>query len=498
MKKNTHGYIELTLSQFYKNKLAVCGVWIILLLFFTAIYAPLLANNKPVIIYAKFHELYEDNFYALISNIQIHIDRYMETKSTHHHVSSANNLKNIKNSFNLVKRHLYENKRLTLEEFEQKLYRSFSANDIKDAKEILSLINNSLDPYKTEIKNIIRFPVLNNLSFLDIFFMIFFPLFFILVILKNMFRRNKLQLKIKKELIICISISSLLAVTYFLSTTYYFDSANYKDIIHSTPQNKIFYIMPPVPYGENENIISESSQKPSWLISSKTNTANYHYLGTDTNGRDVLCRMIWGTRISMSVGFIAVGICFLIGIFFGSLAGYFKGWVDVSISRLIEVVICFPVFFLILTVLAFLRPSIINIMVVIGITGWTGIARLCRGEFLKHVTQDYVTAATALGASHIRIIFKHILPNGLGPVLVAVSFGIAGAILTESALSFLGFGVPQPTASWGDLLNNGRNNIQGTWWLTIFPGMAIFIAVTAFNLAGEGLRDALDPRLKQD
>jgi peptide/nickel transport system permease protein len=207
--------------------------------------------------------------------------------------------------------------------------------------------------------------------------------------------------------------------------------------------------------------------------------------------------MIWGTRISMSVGFIAVGICLVIGIFFGSLSGFFRGWIDIAISRLVELVICFPVFFIILTVLAFLRPSIVNIMVVIGITGWTGIARLCRGEFLKLVKMDFVTAAHALGTSNTRIIFKHILPNAMGPVLVAVSFGIAGAILTESALSFLGFGVPQPTASWGDLLNNGRNDIQGTWWLTIFPGLAIFLAVTAFNLAGEGIRDALDPRLKQ-
>ncbi len=496
MKKNELGYIELTLKQFLKNKLAVCGVWIILLLFFSAIYAPLIANNKPILIKTKFQDLYEDNFYALLSNIQIYIDNL----DTHHphSINKKANIKNLKNSFKSIEKQLFNDKKNELNQLNDKLFSSFNDNNTTQAKEVLSIINNSFNPEKVEIKQIFKFPALKNLSFTDIFFMLFFPLFFVLVILKNIFRKKYAKIKAKRELIFCAFVSIAGAVIYLFLSPPFFDTSPYKEIIKNTPVNEIFYAMPPIPYGENENIISQASQKPSWLIPATEQNENYHVLGTDTTGRDVLCRMVWGTRISMSVGFIAVGICFIIGVFFGSLAGYFRGWVDISISRLIEIVICFPVFFLILTVLAFLRPSIFNIMVVIGITGWTGIARLCRGEFLKLVKQDFVTAATALGASNMRIIFKHILPNGLGPVLVAVSFGIAGAILTESALSFLGFGVPQPTASWGDLLNNGRNNIQGTWWLTIFPGLAIFVAVTAFNLAGEGLRDALDPRLKRE
>lgn len=221
-----------------------------------------------------------------------------------------------------------------------------------------------------------------------------------------------------------------------------------------------------------------------------------HLLGTDDRGRDVLSRMIHGSRVSLSVGFVAVSIATFIGVCLGAMAGYYGGKVDVLISRAIEVMICFPTFFLILTVLAFLRPSIYNIMIIIGITGWPGVARLVRGEFLKQRQLDYVTAARAVGASDLRIIFYHILPNSLAPVLVSATFGIAGAILLESSLSFLGFGVPPPTPSWGEILSQSKNYIDFAWWLTIFPGVAIFLTVTAYNLVGEGLRDAVDPRLK--
>jgi peptide/nickel transport system permease protein len=221
-----------------------------------------------------------------------------------------------------------------------------------------------------------------------------------------------------------------------------------------------------------------------------------HLLGTDDRGRDVMARMIHGTRISLSVGFVAVSIYTVIGVFLGALAGFYGGRVDMIISRLIEVMICFPTFFLILTVLAFLPPSIYNIMIVLGLTGWTGVARLVRGEFLKQRKIDYVSAAKAVGASDLRIIFYHILPNSLAPVLVSATFGIAGAILVESSLSYLGFGVPPPTPSWGEILSQSKNYIDFAWWLTIFPGVAIFLTITAYNLVGEGLRDAVDPRLK--
>jgi peptide/nickel transport system permease protein len=223
-----------------------------------------------------------------------------------------------------------------------------------------------------------------------------------------------------------------------------------------------------------------------------------HWLGTDDRGRDVLARMVWGTRISMSIGFVAVGISVLIGAVVGCLAGYYGGWIDLLIQRVIEILMCFPTFFLILAIIAFLRPSIWNIMAVLGLLGWTGIARLVRGEFLKLREGEFALAARASGLSDGRVMFRHLLPNALAPVLVSATFGIAGAILTESGLSFLGFGVQPPTASWGELLKQSQRLVSsGIWWLVVFPGAAVFLTVTAFNLVGEGLRDAMDPRLRE-
>ncbi|MCX5757336.1 MAG: ABC transporter permease, partial [Candidatus Hydrogenedentes bacterium] len=180
----------------------------------------------------------------------------------------------------------------------------------------------------------------------------------------------------------------------------------------------------------------------------------------------------------------------------GAVAGFYGGMADLAVQRLIEIVMCFPTFILILSLIAFLPPSIYNVMVVIGITGWTGVARLVRGEFMRLRESDFATAAHATGLSDKRIMFRHLLPNALSPVLVSATFGVAGAILTESALSFLGFGVPPPTASWGELLSQSQRFVDRAWWLVTFPGLAIFVTVTAFNLVGEGLRDAMDPRLK--
>lgn len=245
-------------------------------------------------------------------------------------------------------------------------------------------------------------------------------------------------------------------------------------------------VVPPIPYAPERSNLRDRLQAPSAA----------HWLGTDDRGRDVLSRLIWGTRISVSVGFISVGIALLIGVIAGAIAGYYGGIADLVMQRVIEIVMCFPTFILILSLIAFLPPSIYNIMVVIGITGWTGVARLIRGEFLKLRSSDFATAARATGLSDARIMFRHLLPNALSPVLVSATFGVAGAILTESALSFLGFGVPPPTPSWGELLSQSQRFIEIAWWLVTFPGLAIFVTVTAFNLVGEGLRDAMDPRLK--
>jgi len=278
---------------------------------------------------------------------------------------------------------------------------------------------------------------------------------------------------------------------------------------------QVVAIYPPIPFGPTEQDMDSPVKPPFYrkprymppppgpsgqtgepvLFWRKSNDGFPHILGTDDVGRDVLVRMLYGLRISLTVGFVAVGIYMAIGIVLGALAGYFGGFLDIMISRLIEVIMLFPAFFLILTLVGLLGQSIYIIMVVIGLTGWPTIARLIRGEVLKQRNTDYVTAARAAGASDLRIIFRHVLPNAVSPAMVAAPFGIAGAIITEAGLSLLGFGVRLPAPSWGLLLRTGSENYH-YWWLVVFPSLAMFITVTAFNLVGNGLRDAMDPRLR--
>ncbi len=224
-----------------------------------------------------------------------------------------------------------------------------------------------------------------------------------------------------------------------------------------------------------------------------------NWLGTNQQGFDVFAQMVHGTQIALSVGFISMGIAGAIGIFIGALAGYLGGWVDMVLSRLIELVMCVPSLVLILALVAMLdEVTNFHLMAIVGITSWTGIARLTRAEFMKLKQMEFIIAARAIGASQGRIMFRHVLRNALAPVLVPITFGIASAILIESGLSYLGFGASPPNPSWGTLLRSGRDTIQQTWWLIVFPGTAIFLTVLAYNLIGESLQEATDPRLRQD
>jgi peptide/nickel transport system permease protein len=222
-----------------------------------------------------------------------------------------------------------------------------------------------------------------------------------------------------------------------------------------------------------------------------------HWLGTDQLGRDVLTRLLYGAQVSLSVGLIAVGLATVLGLLVGALAGFYGGRTDAFLMRLTDVMLCFPSFFLILAVIAFLEPSLTNIMIVIGLTSWMGVSRLIRAEFLRLRGTEFVLAAQSLGVSSAGLIRKHLLPNSLAPVYVTVTLGVAGAILVESGLSFLGIGVQPPTPSWGNLLTAGKETVEVAWWLVLYPGVAILITVLAFNLLGEGLRDVLDPRLQK-
>lgn len=224
--------------------------------------------------------------------------------------------------------------------------------------------------------------------------------------------------------------------------------------------------------------------------------SSQHLLGTDDLGRDILSRMLSGIRVSLTVGFSAVGIMALIGTMLGIISGYFGGKTDVIIMRFVDIMLCFPTFFLIILVIAFLEPNIYNVMIVIGLTSWPGLTRLVRAEVLSLREREFIQAADLLGLTHARIFFVHILPNVISPILVAATLGVGDAILTESGLSFLGLGIQPPASSWGQMLSAGKDYIYFAWWLSLFPGLAILMTVMAFNLLGEGLRDVMDPRTK--
>ncbi|MBN1436229.1 MAG: ABC transporter permease subunit [Sedimentisphaerales bacterium] len=336
----------------------------------------------------------------------------------------------------------------------------------------------------------LQFPLFRNLQMVDYWIFMAAITAIILVILA---RRNRKRVDpshrgavFTKQIIIAIVVLSVGMTIVALVKSKRLDATNYKLMVESGQATQAIFA--PVPYGYERTELKSSVQPPS----------REHWLGTDDVGSDVLCRLIHGSRISLSVGFIAVGISSVIGIFVGAILGYFGGKIDFIGMRFVEIMMAVPTFFLIITIVAFFERSLINIMVIIGVTSWTGVARFIRAEFFKLRKQDFVQAALALGLPLRSVLFKHMLPNGIAPVLVSATFGIAGAIFTEAALSFLGFGVAPPTPSWGQMLSQGVSSTgRFLWWLSLFPGLAIFLTVTAYNLVGEGLRDAIDPRLRK-
>lgn len=321
----------------------------------------------------------------------------------------------------------------------------------------------------------VSFPIFPSLEPIEWRFLLYVPLAGVVYLLRARFSRHPGRL-LALVLVAIAGVEITLALTHPVN-----DPTNDRERAAS------FKLMPLVPYSPIEST-RDAFSPPSWK----------HLCGTDSTGRDIAARMLHGARTSLSIGFIAQSIALLVGVTLGGLAGFYRGWFDIAVCRFIEIMDCFPPLLLILVAISLFdsQNNMFYIMAVIGLTSWTGLARLVRGEFLRLSSQPFPQAARALGARDFRVIVRHLLPNALGPILVSATFGVASAILIESSLSFLGFGMQAPTPSWGDILSDARRYIDFAWWLAFFPGLAILITIMSYNFVGEGLRDAVDPRLK--
>lgn len=512
----------LVWREFRKRRLALLCGWIILALITIAIFAPFLAHDRPLV----YHGYNRFEYREAMRTLGVVIGRIADVKTSPSGEVPDEGLADapvIRLQIDRMARELPPETATELRTLGERIIElGAGPADTKAAsalREARVELRREFDIRDVQLQSRWHWPVFASLNWLEIAFLTANVLVLVAVFWR--LTAGRISPRLTERLRAPTLVATLCVLPIVAALVWRFgvpdrvDRTQYKRGVFAVeadafPAAPVVYetvIWPPIPYGLDEDNLDIPYAPPAFFAKAETaepgeSTAaprpwdQPHWLGTDGIGRDVLSRMIWGGRVSLSVGIVAVSIYVTIGIVVGALAGYFRGWADMLISRLIEIVICFPSFFLILTIVAFLGPSIFNIMIVIGLTGWTGVARLVRGEFLRLGNQDFVLAGRALGYTAPRIIFRHMLPNAMAPVLVSATFGIAGAILTESALSFLGFGITVPTPSWGGILNTGREAIFRAPWMIYVPGLAIFVAITAYNLVGEALRDAADPRLR--
>lgn len=473
-------YGELFVRDFLRNRLAVLGLLVIAFVVVVAVFCPLIANQRPLYIRVGMP-------FDFLNALQVAIEQTERlARADLPDAQRAEAFALAQDKMQVMKEHLAPAQQELVAEARAALAAARAPGDYAP---VVAMLDPLFDAKTVPVE---RYPAIRALQTSEIYTLLAFAMLMFLLPARRRLRGF--------TGLVAIALLLAGAGTWWWKHTWptINDTRNYRSLYESadfaSSGGKV--VMPPVPFGENENIVREARVPPTWTVpeADRVPEHRWRWLGTDTNGRDVLARMVYGARVSMLVGIMAVLIYTVIGVFAGAAAGYFRGWTDIILSRIIEIIICFPALMLILAVQAYRAPSLLNIILALALLLWTGVARLQRAEFLRLVNLDYVMAVRALGGGNLRIILLHILPNGFGPILVMISFGIAGSIVIESALSFLGFGVPQPMASWGDLLNNGRNDVRGNWWLTVFPGLAIFLTVTCFNLVGEGVRDALDPR----
>ena len=488
--------------EFRKRKLALLALTIIVILVTISVFAPLIANNRPLVYRGVNYSAYREGMRTTLA-----LTKNFATNDGDHDLPA------LLRQLDYLEDHLEPATATRFKEVAagiQSLAQSLPLDEPQQ-KQLLSLrteLRRNFDPRKVDLKHQTAFPIIHSIDAFNLTLMFALTICLLYPAWGWAWQKHSTTHPVRNLLIIVVGLPLLAGVSWKVAVPKKIDRTDYKAAVFTldgtNPRDiSVLYdscIWPPVPFGLDESNLVDNELHPGAYSTNSSPDLPWvgvHHMGTDGIGRDVCARMIWGGRISLSVGIVAVSIYLTIGILIGSMAGFFRGWVDIVISRIIEVVICFPSFFLILTIVALLDDSgIFNIMVVIGLTGWTGVARLVRGEFLRLADQEFVLAGRALGYSSPRIILRHILPNAMAPVLVSATFGIAGAILTESALSFLGFGIQVPTPSWGGILSSGRESLIRAPFLILFPGIAIFITITAYNLVGEALRDASDPRLR--
>ena len=502
----------LVWRQFRKRKLAVISMVVILCLVTISIFAPFLANDQPIY-YSGFNRF---EYQEAIRNASVQMAQMAKPDSSEE--ANAKSLTSVRLQFSLLRIGLGDGLQDDLTTLEEQIEAAAAANDRDEIKKLRIELRRQFDGRKIAYRSQSAWPIIASLTWLDVVFMTFNIVLLLTPLWDKLMRRfisrQHSSIRGTFRLSMFMVLPFLAGAVWYLAVPERLDRTDYKLGVLSDADKQqkakasLIYdnvVWPVVPYGLDEDNLDQQHLAPIWKQTDAERDAakqsgiawdKPHILGTDGIGRDILSRMLWGGRVSLSVGIVAVSIYVTIGIIVGSIAGYFRGIPDLLISRVIEIVICFPSFFLILTIVAFVGPSIFNIMLVIGLTGWTSVARLVRGEFLRLSEQEFVLAGRALGYKPLRIIFRHVLPNAMAPVLVSATFGIAGAILTESSLSFLGFGITVPKPSWGGILATGRTALLRAPWLIYFPGLAIFITITAYNLVGEALRDAADPRLR--
>ena len=585
-------YWDVVFEQLARRRLFQLGVVVLALLYGSAIYAPLLASDRPYVLEAIRYEEYDRALKALYpvtlglgSRARQTREQYLEKRSEGsdqtYEEALGGEARALADRVATLRTYLPEEHHGGLAVFLAAVERGAAraregrheaAGELaQELKETAKELRDRLAPRRpagadgaapnsapaaaadapadgqapaaaagVELRGVVSYPLLESTNAWEVCFMVLWA-FVLLWPLWNravnrlLLRGDRARIRAwrRRKLVVALGCSAAAGLAW--SSTVHgrmsLDDAPYKRQLGSGEIVARRVLFPPVAFGFAETHLSEQFRPPTWITASEISEEGYyvrgprvpvadpttgfvpagnpverrfgepernspwrHPLGTDSLGRDLLVRILWGGRVSLAVGLVSTVILMVIGVVVGCLAGYFGGRVDLVISRVIEVVICFPVFFLILVVVAFVGPSILNIMVVIGLVRWTGVARLARGELLRLRELDFVVAARALGLPTVRTVFRHMLPNAVGPLLVAGTFSVAAGILVESGLSFLGFGISLPIPSWGSLVTESRS--QDNWWIQIFPGLLIFLTVLCYNLVGDGIRDAMDPKLK--